>query len=86
MGDRFQIRHHEMGVYQGEFLGMCFWHPMSNVPDMGFCDFSCQAEAGQFIDLFCSYTGHDPGEFSVEPFDETESDRLILAGARALQS
>lgn len=82
MDDRFQIRHREWGVYQGEFLGMCFWHPMSNEPSLGFSFFDNPEEAGRFINIYCSYTGHDPGEFAIEKFNEQESDRLILSGAR----
>lgn len=46
----FQVRHKEFGLFQGEFLGMCFWWPMSDMPEQGICEFETSEQAQDFID------------------------------------
>lgn len=73
----FQIRHKEWGVYQGSFLGMGFWHPLSEQPEQGFCEFSTAEDAQSFIDYLSSLPHYRREDFSVEPFDREQSERLI---------
>lgn len=67
----YQVKHKEWGIFQGDFLGLGFWHPLSNQPEQGFYEFPTKEAA----DKFCA-DSHD-GTLSVEPFDKEESDRLI---------
>ena len=67
----YQVRHKDMGIFQGEFLGFGFWHPMSDVPEQGLCEFPTEVMACAFIayyvgDEACAFQAED---FSIEPFD-----------------
>lgn len=84
----FQIRHKEMGVFQGEFLGMAFWHPMSEIPEQGFLCFKSKDIAEQYVRFLAGKEPHygtsefttqplNVEDLTVEPFDYDESDRLI---------
>lgn len=85
----YQIRHREMGVYQGSCLGFGFWHPMSEMPEQGFCEFPSLEDGQEYLDFLCGDKALD-GErcnsplqredLSVEPFDKVLSDRLIAEG------
>ena len=83
----FQIRHKEYGVYQGSFMGFGYWHPWSDMPEQGYCKFSTQQEAQDYIDFLCSTECDQPlnrSDLSIEPFDENESNRLIFEGSLAM--
>jgi hypothetical protein len=79
----YQVRHKEMGVYQGECLGLGFWHPMSKMPELGYCEFRTEQDAQQYVDFLCSRecaTPEKPADFTIEPFDRRESEGLRQAG------
>jgi hypothetical protein len=70
----FQIRHSEFGVFQGEFLGMGFWHPSSDMPEVGLARYETKEDAQREIDFMCSDRCASPeayrGKLAIEPFDE----------------
>ena len=70
-----------MGIFQGDFLGMGFWHPMSEQPEQGLCKFPTQEEAEKFITYFCKEAKGDfcEEEFVIEPFDESLDFEMQLA-------
>ena len=75
-----QVRHTNLGIYQGECFGLGFWHPTSNIPELGFCEFPNRQEAEKFIDFLCSNECSAPlkrEDLSVEPFNKEEDDKLI---------
>jgi len=79
----YQIRHRAMGVNQGSCMGLGFWHPMSEMPEQGSCEFPTASVAQTSIDLLCSPSCDSPlrrADLTVEPFDHVESARLIEAG------
>lgn len=81
----FQIHHREFGVYQGSCMGLGFWHPMSNMPEQGFCRFETIEEANKYIIFLCSPECDMPlkeADLSVEPFDHEESNRLETSQRR----
>lgn len=80
----YQLRHREWGVFQGEFIGLGFWHPMSGQPEQGFYRFATHDDAKGYLDFLCSdkcLTYHSADEFTIEPFDAETSERM-QAGAR----
>lgn len=79
----YQIRHKEFGVYQGSCIGFGFWHPMSNMPEQGFCEFPTYSETLEYIKFLCSDKCDDPlrrEDFSIENYDRDESERLQVTG------
>jgi hypothetical protein len=79
VAEGYQLRHKEWGVFQGEFLGLGFWHPMSNEPEQGFYRFETEGQAIVYRDFLCSEkcrTKHTPDEFTIESFDGETSQRL----------
>lgn len=83
----FQLRHKEFGVYQGSCMGMGFWHPMSNMPEQGYCEFPTEEDIKTYIDFLCSEECSEPlkkEDLSIEPFDKTTSDKLVEEGTKAL--
>jgi hypothetical protein len=75
----YQIRHREWGVFQGEFLGLGFWRPMSDEPEQGFCRFETLEQAQSYIDFLCSDRCAAPrqkSEFTIETFDAELSRQL----------
>jgi hypothetical protein len=69
MGNGYQIRHKEWGIFQGEFLGLGFWYPTSEQPEQGFCRFSTREEAESYIGFMCKSGKYAKDDFSIEPFD-----------------
>lgn len=69
----FQVRHNKMGIFQGEFLGMGFWHPMSQQPEQGLCEFPTKIAACAFIAHMITEAHGDGNfiaiDFAIEPFD-----------------
>lgn len=77
---RCQIRHREHGIYQGNFIGLGFWHPMSDMPEQGFCAFPSYAEALAYVQWLCSDACDSPlraTDLTIESFDHATSERLI---------
>lgn len=74
----YQVRHREWGVYQGSMLGMGFWHPLSDMPEQGFCEFPTREEAESYIRFLATESdAPEPAEhFTVEPYDRAECERL----------
>lgn len=76
----FQLRHRTLGVFQGTALEMACWHPSSHMPEYGLCRFPQQADAQRYLDFFCSPDCPDPlqpSDFTIEPFDHAQHDRLV---------
>jgi len=67
----YQVRHKDFGIFQGEFWGMGFWHPMSEMPEQGLCKFPTKVVACSFIAYYIKEGMGDfkVEDFSVEPFD-----------------
>ncbi len=79
----YQIRHRELGVFQGSCLGMGFWHPMSEMPEQGYCEFPTYNEAASYRAFLTSAACDSPLRFSdltIEPYDRAESERLRATG------
>lgn len=79
----YQLKHKEFGIYQGTFLGLGFWHPMSDMPEQGYCEFPTLADVEEYIDFLCSDKCSDPlkhKDLSIEKYNNDESDKLITAG------
>lgn len=68
----YQVKHKEMGIFQGDLFGMGFWHPMSNEPHQGLCKFPTEEVAHEFVEYFCTNTvgTFHKEDFIVEEFDE----------------
>lgn len=81
----FQLRHRQFGVYQGQFLGLGFWWPESDMPEQGFCEFPTEQDALNFRHylLVESTTPLNDEDLTVEPFDREESERLIRTAAQS---
>lgn len=75
----YQIRHANLGVYQGNMLGLGFWHPTSDQPELGFAEFPTDGEAKEHVAFLtgpeCS-APLDSRDLTVEPFDRATSDAL----------
>lgn len=73
----YQVRHKEWGIFQGQFLGLGLWHPMSEEPEQGFYEFQSKADAQEF----CGTLRDVPTEMlQIEPFNKVQSDRCIAHG------
>jgi hypothetical protein len=78
-----------MGVYQGSCMGLGFWHPVSEMPEQGYCEFPTASAARTSIDFLCSPSCDSllrRADLTVEPFDHAESARLIEAGRHFRQA
>ncbi len=85
----YQIHHRELGVYQGSYLGLSFWHPISEKPEQGFCAFPTREEAQAHVDFLCSPACDcplQPPDLTIEPFDPPVSAGLIEPGAGFTQA
>ncbi len=79
----YQLRHREMGIYQGSFLGMGFWHPASEMPELGFFEFLSYEQADQYIAWLCSSECSDPLKFEdlvIEAYDRASSEMMRRLG------
>lgn len=65
-----QVRHPEYGIFQGECMGLGFWHPMSEMPEQGICEFASAEDARLYVERHCAYTGESPAAFVIEPYDK----------------
>ncbi len=64
-------------------MGLGFWHPISEMPEQGFCEFPTEKDAREFIDFLCSAKCAKPlnwEDLSIEPYDKAMSDKLIAEG------
>jgi hypothetical protein len=67
----FQLRHEVWGVYQGNCFGLGFWHPLSDMPEQGFCRFPSLSEAEEYRDFLTGKCAHpDSGDMCSEPVEE----------------
>lgn len=68
----YQVRHKEMGIFQGELWGMGFWHPMSEQPEQGIYEFLTKVKACAFIAYYVEegLGDFEAEDFTIEPFDE----------------
>ena len=75
------MRHKRLGLYQGSFLGMGFWHPSSNMPEIGIASFTDE-EAENLIGFLISMesSGMRREDLTIEPFDETCHKKLVGGG------
>lgn len=86
-----QLRHKRFGVFQGEFLGMCFWWPESEMPEQGICELT-EDVARELIKahMYEKSIGNEVNqgieecEFSIEPFDALLHAQLIAVGTGAV--
>ena len=67
----YQVRHKELGIFQGEFMGFEFWWPASKQPELGFHEFSTKVAACTFIAYMCKKY-FKVEDFEIEPFDDFE--------------
>lgn len=63
-------------------MGMCFWHPMSEMPEQGYCRLT-KDNAQVLIGILCA--GEltyllDRNDLSIEPYDKENSERMIAEG------
>lgn len=75
----YQIRHAEMGVYQGEILGMGFWSDISDMPEQGYCEFPTYEAASQYRAFLASDDCASPLKFdamTIEEYDAMTSDQM----------
>jgi hypothetical protein len=81
----YMLKHKEFGIYQGSFLGMGFWYPMSNMPEQGLCDFPTVEEAQQYKYFLCSKACEEPlkpEDLEILPFDAEMNKKLLAEGAK----
>ena len=78
----FQIHHKTNGVYQGQFMGLGFWHLISNAPEQGLCEFPTRVSAIEHVVTMVRYSGGNStlADYMIEPFDQKLSDALIKFG------
>ena len=79
----YQIHHKELGIFQGLFMGVGFWHPTSQMPEQGFLEFCSFEDAEQFVKFICSKNcieRLDIEDITIEDFDIKESQKLIEIG------
>jgi hypothetical protein len=75
----YQVRHKELGVYQGSFMGMGFWHPTSDMPEQGYGEFPTYKQAKEYIDFLCSNGCSVPlkaEDLNIEPYDKDKSEAM----------
>lgn len=82
-----QLRHADYGLFQGMVMGLAFWWPMSDMPELGIYKFDNQDEAQGLIRT-CQANSPQPecysgDKWAYEPFNEALHNRLILAGEAA---
>lgn len=74
---KYQVRHFEWGLFQGEFLGLSFWHPYSNEPEQGIYEFNNAKDAEDYVRKYIEKYPHREGEFRIEEFDEELNKSLL---------
>lgn len=81
----YQLRHKDNGLYQGSFLGLGFWYPMSNQPEQGICEFTMKADIQGYIDFLISVECSSPlkrDDLTIENFDVDLNKELIESGKK----
>lgn len=90
----FQLRHKDLGVFQGEALGLGFWYALGDkeedgaMPEQGYCELKTQADAQFYVDALCAPEREHPmrrEDFTIEPYDRETSERLRAEGLRKSQ-
>ena len=82
----FQVRHKDFGIFQGEFLGMHFWYPMSDMPEQGIYESLTKEDAQKCIDFLSGdevkslKVDHalKREDLEIEDFNENLNQELIL--------
>lgn len=72
----YQLRHCTYGVFQGELMGMGFWHPSSDMPEQGILEFRTYEEVSAYRAFLCSRECRFPMRMSwltIEPYDRETS-------------
>lgn len=79
----FQVRHRSFGLYQGSFIGMGFWYPMSGMPEQGILEFKDLCNAEGFINFLVSEADVplERIDLSIEEFDINLNKTLLLVGS-----
>lgn len=70
----YQVRHREWGLFQGQFLGLGFWHPKSDQPEQGIFKFKT-IEGAEFAIAEFSRNSNFL-DYSIEEFDEELDNNL----------
>ncbi len=74
----YQLRHKEFGIYQGNCIGLGFWHPMSEMPEQGFCEFPTLEDIKEHITFLITESSGPlkREDLSIEPYDKTKSEAM----------
>lgn len=85
----YQIRHEEFGIFQGQCIGMGFWHPLSEVPEQGLALYKTREDAQRDIDFMCSDQCDAPDVYrdrlTIEPYDSKLNAQLQAEHELAIQ-
>lgn len=79
----YQVHHKEYGIFQGMFMGLGFWHLLSDMPEQGFLEFPSLEIAQEFVDFICSdecVEKLNKKDITIEEFNRKESNILIEFG------
>jgi len=78
-----QIRHADLGLFQGNLMGIDLWTSQNKFPEGGIRKYSAEEDAqNDMAAIIEAYTKHDsvrfsPSSFSIEPFDREEDEQMI---------
>lgn len=78
----YQVRHIKWGVFQGELMGMAFWHDPTcpyAMPEQGYCEFPDYESAAAFRAFLASRDCDQPIPLEllvIEPYDRETSERM----------
>lgn len=76
----YQLRHQEMGIFQGSFLGLGLWLSISNMPEQGLFEFETREDIQEYLSFLCSDKSEQPlqtVDLFIEPFNQELNDILI---------
>jgi hypothetical protein len=80
-----QIRHVDLGIFQGCVDGETYWHPFTRTPTLGICPVSKKRAQKFILDLCEINPGYTPDQFIVEPLDKPLfNSTLSMAGSHEL--
>lgn len=78
----FQLRHDDYGLFQGLFMGMGFWHPMSEQPEQGILPLDKDGAEWLISEMLKNHPENElykREKFHVEPYDDDLNRRLVEA-------
>jgi hypothetical protein len=80
--ETYQIRHSELGVYQGLHKNLLYWYPKSSCPEFGIFEFHSKIVAKESANWIKSTLERldVKGEVIVEPFDRGRHLELVEVG------